>query len=151
MYNVEFKSRLLKYCIDYFAERVKLADDSIKLAQQSANEEQKSSAGDKYETARAMSQNARDMHAQSMDNAMQTWQFLQSLNPKTNTKAVLGSLVVTNKATYFVAASIGIIPFEGNTIAIISMATPIGKLLENKSKGDSFDFQNQKITIIEIY
>lgn len=147
---METKTMLLKYCIDYFAERAKLADDSIKMAQQSANEEQKSSAGDKYETARAMGHIARDMFAQTLDKAMQTLQFLQSMQLQKCSKAMLGSLIITKDTTYFVAASIGIVQLNQKSYSIISMATPIGRMLENKCVGDSIEHQGKKIEILEI-
>lgn len=141
---------LLKYCIEYYSERAKQAQDAINMAQESANDETKSSAGDKYETSRAMSHIARDMYAKNLDIAIKTIQFLKSIQLKITSKIELGSVVKTTNGVFFIASSIGIVQLEGLKYTIISLASPIGKILENKKVGDIFIHNNVLSEVLDI-
>ena len=69
---------------------------------------------------------------------------------KKNDRVTLGSLVVATNGNYFIAIGIGKLIAGNEIIYSISLASPIGKLLNNKKVGDSFKFQEQNITILEI-
>jgi transcription elongation GreA/GreB family factor len=61
-----------------------------------------------------------------------------------------GSLVITDKMNFFIAASVGKFDLEGSDYFIISAQTPIYQAMEGKTIGDSFSFRNQKYTIKEV-
>lgn len=72
---------------------------------------------------------------------------------KTNiesTNVVLGSLVKTNLMNFYLASGIGKIELDDNTYYAISLNSPIGLLLKNKMVNDSFEFNQNKYTIIDI-
>ena len=66
-------------------------------------------------------------------------------------KAVFGSLIVTNKATFFISIGLGKINIKSNDFFIISLYSPIGMIIKNKTINKSFQFRgvDYKIKNIE--
>ncbi|MFV0566577.1 MAG: hypothetical protein ACK5NB_12200 [Flavobacteriaceae bacterium] len=63
---------------------------------------------------------------------------------------VLGSAVKTNIMNFYIAVSSGKIELETETYYAISLSSPIGQLLKNKTAKDSFTFNNNHYVINEI-
>jgi transcription elongation GreA/GreB family factor len=145
------KSTLLSLVIGLVEQRMHNAWTAMQAAQAAANEEGKSSAGDKYETARAMGQLDREMHGRQYAQAQQERAVLERIDPLlTTSKAIVGSLVQTETATYFVAVSVGIVELDGRKITVVSPQSPIGQLLMGKTGGDSFVFQGKTNVILSV-
>ena len=68
---------------------------------------------------------------------------------KKSQKAGLGSLVITDKDTYFLAISLGTITINQKNYIVISLQSPLGKDLFGKSVGEEISFN--KATILEVY
>ena len=66
---------------------------------------------------------------------------------KTAKVIVLGSVVYTEKANYFLAISAGEIQAKGTLFYVISPLSPIGKLLLGKTVGDIVVFGDQQLKI----
>ncbi len=121
-------------------------------AQKAANEEGKSSAGDKYETTRAMMQIERDNAAKQLDEALKLSQIIGQIDiHKSNDSISVGSLIITSKANYFIAISIGLIEVENIKSIVISPVSPIGQLFLDKKAGEKVAFGNEAILINEVY
>jgi transcription elongation GreA/GreB family factor len=69
---------------------------------------------------------------------------------KKHDKVTFGSLVFTNNGNYFISIAIGKIEVANETFYSISLASPLGKLLNNKVNDDIFSFQKKEITILKI-
>ena len=54
----------------------------------------------------------------------------------------IGSLVITNKANYYIAISLGVCKFGDESCYCISPESPIGNLLLGKKLGEIIDFNN---------
>ena len=135
------KEQLLKFCWDYVDTRTERLKKSAAALQESLDSETKSSAGDKHETGRAMVQLEQEKLAQ---------QF-QKINVETaQGKIRLGSWVKTGTAQYFLAISCGATPWEGQTVYCISVGSPIAQLLMGKEAGQTFDFNGNTHTILEV-
>ncbi len=75
----------------------------------------------------------KQMHAlQNMKQKM-----LRVLNGKLKT-AQLGSLVITNKARFYISVSLGEFFFEGDRFYAISEESPMAKIMQGKKIGDEF-------------
>jgi transcription elongation GreA/GreB family factor len=145
------KILLIQKCEDWIDQRIDTARKAMNDAQESANQEEKSSVGDKYETGRAMAQIERDKAAEQLKEAFNLKRVFLSFNYKgSDSKVSSGSLVITDNQSFFVAISIGKIIIDSTECLVVSQATPIGKLLMNKQRGDRFTFNNQTLTIQEI-
>ena len=72
-------------------------------------------------------------------------EILQTLSraPDTDRHYVaLGAIVITNHYTFFVSASLEKINVDGHVYIGISTHSPIYKLMEGKTKGDTFTYSN---------
>jgi len=114
----------------------------------SRDSDTKSSAGDKFETSREMAQiELNNLEAQLAKVSKQINELQQiSINP--TERITIGSLVQTNKAIYLIAIPFGKIQNQNATYYVISLASPIGQLLNQKKKGDSIQFNGNNELII---
>jgi len=150
--TLKLKHALYAHCQQYVAQRIATARTAMQSAQDSANEESKSSAGDKYETGRAMMQIERDRHAQQLAEAMKLKQELDAVDvEKSYASAQPGSLVVTDRGTFFVSISLGKIALGGQDYLVVSTASPIGAQLANRPVGYQFTFNRMTYQIQAIH
>ena len=63
---------------------------------------------------------------------------------------ILGSLVKTSKADYYLAVSAGAYQQTSTQVYCISAASPIGQLVMGKGKGDEVVFNGEAIRILAI-
>lgn len=148
---IEIKKKLLDHCLNFLNQRIEAAQEAIRVAQESANDETKSSAGDKYETGRAMAQLEMEKYGLQLAEAFKQHESLKRIDiTKTSDKAQLGSLIFTEGESFFMAISVGIMNADGQSVAIISPTTPIGKALIGKAVGDTVVFSGRRLTISKI-
>ncbi len=111
--------------------------------------ETKSSVGDKHETGRAMLQLEMEKASQQLSSI----NLMKSVLNKISTDIVadviyLGSLIVTDKATYYLAISAGKITIDSYDYFAVSTNSPIGQQLLGKRVGDRIPFNNETILSI---
>lgn len=148
---MDIKKELLKNCFSFVEEREKTVNEIITSNQKALQSETKSSAGDKHETGRAMLQLEMEKASQQLASIHAMKTILQKTDIENSSKNIrLGSLVVTNKGNYFLAISLGIVKIENKEYFVVSTASPIGKLLLGKQKGDVFTFNGMEFQILEV-
>lgn len=148
----KYKVKLHQHAVKIIRERITETMLLMENAQASANSEEKSSAGDKYETSRAMSHIEKNMHAIQLVANNRELAALLSIDCGTLYHSVeTGSVIVSNEVSFFIAAGLGKIPIDDRDIYFLSPGAPLAKLLFNKIAGDSFTFNNKKITIKDLY
>ncbi len=146
-----FKSLIITYCRTYIEKKSENYDEQYQLLKDALANETKSSAGDKHETGRAMVQLEMEKMAnqiKEINNSMLTLKQIEAKKPIE--KVTLGSLVETNLGYYFIGLSLGFLTISNEKVFAVSLASPIGKLLIGRQKGDQFSFNSQKITIKNI-
>ena len=145
------KQQLLEACVKYVQERENTIKAIISSNQKALHSETKSSAGDKHETGRAMLQLEMEKTGQQLAVIDQMKMILDRITINDNSELVkLGSLVTTNTHNYFLAISTGELFIENKSYFVVSIASPIGKLLLGKKEGDEFEF-NGKIIVKGIH
>ena len=72
---------------------------------------------------------------------------IQRVLNSTSTNVQLGSLVITNKARFYISVSLGEFFYEGDRFYAISEESPMAKILFGKKAGDSFVLNNIAQTI----
>lgn len=148
---MDFKKQLLVKCFSFVEEREKTIQEIILSNQKSLASETKSSAGDKHETGRAMLQLEMEKAGQQLASIKLLKETLQKVDiENTSEKIRLGSLVITNKGNYFLAISMGKVSIEKTPYFVVSVVSPIGKLLLGKQKGDAFNFNGMQYQILGI-
>lgn len=142
------KEQLYKQCVMYVEKREKTVNTIINSNQKALTSETKSSAGDKHETGRAMLQLEMEKASQQLDGISNMKEILAKINStKVSDIAHLGSVIVTNKANYFLSISVGQIIIDNSKYFAISTSSPIGKLLLGKKTGESVIFNGNIIEI----
>ena len=145
------KVKLHDRCVQQVNQRISHIEEAMRNAQASANEETKSSAGDKYETGRAMMHLEKEKLSSQLQEVSKMKMALDQINPEKKQVSVeLGSLVLTSAAKYFIAVSLGQIKIDGVAYFAISPASPIGRSMFGKAKGEAFEFAGKQVQILEI-
>jgi transcription elongation GreA/GreB family factor len=145
------KNQLYELCLKFIDQRIANATEALQQAQEASNDDIKSSAGDKFETGREMAQQDINRNKQLLADAQQQKSVLLSLADVAETEKVrAGSLVYTNNGNFYISISAGQLTLNNQPYFAVSAASPIGKLLIGKAKGEAFDFNGKKYKIDSI-
>ena len=146
-----FKEKLHEQCLKLCNERIVLAESEMDALSSALREETKSSAGDKYETSRSMINLEKEKIQENLLALIKMSQAISQIDPKKSPKNVkLGSLVSTKAGTYFVSTSLGKIEIGKKTIFAISSVSPIAQAMLGSALGESFEFNGQKDSIVNL-
>jgi transcription elongation GreA/GreB family factor len=138
-------------CLDFVEQRISHAQVALDLATEAGNNEDKSSAGDKHETGRAMAQIDQENARKQLHEAYELKNSLLRINPELNsTKAVAGSIVITDKNMFYIAVAAGKIEIDGTTVFVLSPISPIGQKLLRLSEGEQMEYNGQVYKIKEV-
>ena len=145
-----------KRVIDFITILIKDKTQLLKFELDSINKEKnnlkKSSAGDKFEISRALMQIEYDKIHNQLLILKNQLRAIKSISLSDKKKKVgVGSFIKTNKSFYFISIGLGKQIIDNNAINIISLSSPIGKLLNNKKKGDKIVFNYKEELIENIY
>lgn len=145
------KNKLVATITQLLDEKIESLKVTIKSNKDSRDGETKSSVGDKYETGRAMVQMELEKNRMQLNKTVLIRREIDQIDTKkVFTKVEFGSLVKTNQGLFFTTISLGKIQLEDQSVFCISLASPIGRMLSNKTTNDSFDFQGKNYCILEI-
>ena len=145
------KKRVIEFITLLIKDKTQLLKFELDSINKEKNNLKKSSAGDKFETSRALMQTEYDkIHNQLLIFKNQL-RAIKSISLSDKKKKVgVGSFIKTNKSFYFISIGLGKQIIDNNDIYVISLSSPIGKLLNNKKKGDKIVFNNKEELIENI-
>ena len=144
--RIDLKKELFDACAKFVDQREETINVIITSNHNALTSETKSSAGDKHETGRAMLQLEIEKASQQLKGIHEMKMVLSKIRIDDISEVLkLGSVVITNHGNYFLAISGGEINILGIKYFAVSTASPIGKLLLGKSKGNAFDFNHQYV------
>ncbi|MDX8340368.1 hypothetical protein SLH46_14295 [Draconibacterium sp. IB214405] len=145
------KEKIYTKIMTLINERIELAQVAIAAAKESRDNETKSSVGDKYETGRTLMQQEVEKNRIQLHKAEKLKTELENINLKKKfDKVEFGSLVSDGNILYFISTALGKIDVEETSCFCISLASPIGKALHNKTVGDKVSFMGKTIEIAAI-
>ena len=144
------KQRLLQICNERVDKRINDYKEEINLIKDSIESNDKgNSEGDDAGSGKLLNDLEKNMGY--LNDAKKTKEYLSNIKTNVESKdAVLGSIVKTNIMNFYISTSIGKIDLEDETFYAISVNSPIGQLLINKSVNASFEFNQNKYVIAEI-
>ena len=146
------KKRVVDFITLLIKDKTKLLKFELDSINKEKNNLKKSSAGDKFETSRALMQTEYDKIDNQLLILKNQLRAIKSISLSDNKKKVgVGSFIKTNKSFYFISIGLGKQIIDNNDIYVISLSSPIGKLLNNKKKGDKIVFNNNEELIKNIY
>lgn len=147
--NKSLKSSLLDACIEKQQQMVQTAREAVASIQESALSER--SSEEMTDSFTAQLQNEQSMYTRRVHEATGVLTILERVKGvKKGTGVGFGSLVITDKMNFFVAASMGDFELDGKKFFIISTQTPIYEAMEGKEAGNSFSFRGQNYKIKEV-
>ena len=115
---------------------------------ESGNSENKSSAGDKHETTRAMMQLEQEKTGNQLKESEEQLKEFERIDfTKTPQTITQSSLVETNKGLFFIAASIGKIIVDNQTVFVISSKSPLAMALSGRKEKDVIVFNGVDYSI----
>ncbi len=148
---MQAKRKAYQFCKDYVDLRIRRIQKQIDEVKSALSSESKNTAGDKHETGRAMLQLEREKLGQQLLEAEKVQQLLKKVPTETNSeRVVLGSLVQTDHAYYYIAISAGRFETKDALIFCISPNTPMAKLLLGKALNEVINFNKMTSKIIAI-
>ncbi|HSJ69668.1 MAG TPA: hypothetical protein VK921_18445 [Anditalea sp.] len=144
----EFKDIVQRELMHVLEVRIQDLKSSIDDLKEAGESETKSSAGDKYETGREMIKQEREKYQQVLQDYEKQLEIVKNFKAgKTFEKAAPGSLVVTDKMTFYISVAYGKFKADNVEIFAISPSAPVAQLLLEKSSGDSYSINGQKVLI----
>ena len=151
MLGLKIKEALFNQCQSFVNKRLQTVEAVLSSNQKALQSETKSSAGDKHETGRAMLQLEMEKAGQQLSGIVQMKVVLSKIDILKSSKNVcLGSVIITDKVSYFLSISAGQLVVADKSYFAISVSSPIGKLLLGKQEKDVISFNGKTIVINEI-
>lgn len=145
---MSIKSSLFEQCEDFVQKKEALVLGIIEANRKALEQESKSTAGDKHETGRAMLHLEMEKASQQLQVVEQMKEVLQRIQPTAISDQVkLGSLVRTNKGSYYLSISAGQIELMGQVYYAVSTQSPIGKILLGKNVNQRVEWGGNSILI----
>ena len=139
------KKKIIDFIIYSIKEKINILESESDSIRKEKNNITKGSAGDKFETSRSSMQIEYDKLNNQINILYNQLKLIESIDNLTKKSRVgVGSLVKTDKSFYFICIGLGNYTIDKKTIYVISLASPIGKILNNKKEGDMIIFNNRE-------
>ena len=146
-----FKDKVLNEITVSLRDKILIIENELNILSDEKNNITKSSAGDKFETSRSTMQIEYDKLNNQLIQKKNQLKKIELLDTKKKYKSVnYGSLVITNTNNYLISIGLGQYIIDDHSVFAISLSSPIGRILLDKKKGDSFIFNNNAEKIIDI-
>ena len=144
------KQRLLQVCNERVDKRIHDYKEEINLIKESIESNDKGDSNDD-DSGNGKLLNDLEKNMVHLNDANKTKEYLKQIKTNVNSsEAVLGSIVKTDSMSFYLSTSVGKIELDDDVYFAISMGSPIGQLLKNKSINDRFEFNQTKYVITEI-
>lgn len=148
---MKIKQQLHLKCQELLQNRLRVLEKSMNDIYNNLESETKSTAGDKHETGRAMLHLEREKLGHQLAIINNQLQVSNKINLEAQiSRVVLGSLVYTTQANYFISVSMGELKAGKIRAYAISPMSPVGQALMLKAVDETVFYNNQKIKILKI-
>ena len=143
---LKIKRRLFSACLLFVNSRFETVTNVIESNKKALFSETKSSAGDKHETGRAMLQLEMEKASQQLASIIDMKEILDKIAIDKSSEIIcLGSVIITNKANYYLAISAGKLTIDLVDYFVVSTNSPIGNQLLGKKVGNMIPFNGAEI------
>ncbi|MBS4059305.1 MAG: hypothetical protein KG029_02790 [Bacteroidetes bacterium] len=149
MKDKNYKIRLIEHCIV-------LQEQALTNIRKVMEEVEEEVAGygppkDRYDGFRNQQARRRSLYARQMEQAAVNLQMLRGIDPDRNFDEVaFGALVLTNDTPFLVAVGLGLIRFEDEDVAVVSVVVPVFHAMKGKKAGENFGFNQKNYKILGI-
>ncbi|MBP6978531.1 MAG: hypothetical protein PHD61_05230 [Bacteroidales bacterium] len=149
MNREEFKKRLIQRCRLLQQGSIANTRTEMEDAQDSAFEHQ---PRDQYDSYRDQMMGKRDMFAKQLQQSLEQLKMLDKIDPSKKVEKVdVGAVILTGDQKIFVSIGIGKFEFENETWVAISPFVPFFHALHGHKKGDTVQFRDKKIELLDVF
>lgn len=149
MKDKTYKINLLNHCLAVQEAALTNARNTMDEAQEEANAY--GAPKDRYDGFRNQQMRRRDLYVKQLEKAMLNIDLLKRVDLEKKYNVVdFGSLVITDTTTFFVVIGMGLVSFQNQDVAVISMLVPIYHHMKGKRVGEVFEFNDIEYKILEI-
>tara|TARA_B110000977_G_scaffold198961_1_gene285052 strand:- start:214 stop:672 length:459 start_codon:yes stop_codon:yes gene_type:complete len=148
--SVQLKVDLQEYCLTTIEDKYKLLTKQILARKQDLVSASKSSAGDKHETSRAMIHLEQEKLGIQFQQVHKQQLVLSQIEVKQNFSIQSGSLILTNKALFYIAIALGKLMFNNQEIFVISPVSPLAQAFLNSKSSKEICFHGTTYTVLAI-
>lgn len=146
------KKNILNDCLEILKDKISTLNHELEEIKESSENEDKNSSGDKFETGLAMLHQQKEKLMVQLVDLFEMQNTLEQIDLKKKSDTViLGSVIETSTAIFFLSVQLGKITVKNQTLFALSIKSPIGKALLNKKIGDKLLFNGNTIEINGIY
>lgn len=137
--------------LDRLSSQIESLRRQILFLTEDALNDAKSSSGDKHETSLAMMHLEQEkLNAKLKEILEMQLVALKLPEEKTVEKVVLGTIVKTDRALFYVSVAVPGIVYEGTSVICVSPSAPLIRAFWNLEKGAEIVFNNISYKILEI-
>lgn len=141
----------MEACRNYLQSKIMVVRKAMDGLKDDLENESKSSAGDKFETGREMINIEWNKLSVQLNEYERLGHILNRIEENnTSGNAVLGSVVITDAAKYFISIPAGEIKIGNEKYYAVGIKAPMAQLLMGKKAGDKFTFNGRQFTIKDI-
>jgi len=145
---VTLKDQVCAGFLNLLTEKIQRIESELTALSDSLQKETKSTAGDKYETGRAMLHREQEQWNLQLAEARQQMAVMNGLSTNLSTgQVVQGSLVLTNKGYFLLAAALGKARLAGIQVYALSTNAPLGRAMLGHKTGAQFSLNGQDYII----
>ena len=145
------RTSLLKACAKFLNQKKEILNKAMNGLKDDLENESKSSAGDKYETGREMINIEWNKLSSQLHQYDQLSVILNRIQAHQATgNIMLGSIVFTEAANYFISVPVGEISVENEKFYAIGAQAPVAQNLLGKKAGETFDLNGIEFNILEV-
>ena len=147
---MNIKEKIYSHLLTTINDKILSLENILIELKESISNETKSTAGDKYETARAMLHLEQENIFKQLRNANDQRKELELIDISKNSPTVInGSLITTDKDSFFISIGFGKVEINSKTIIALSKS-PLGKIFMEKRVGDACFYLSQTYFITAI-
>jgi hypothetical protein len=155
--SIEIKVQVINACFEIINQKKEDFQKEMEETQHEANQF-KGAMESRYDTFKEELQDRKNNLAIQYKKLDDLLLLLQSIQPRIHIKIGQGSIVIAQDESghifnYFIFSNLISKPLEinGQYYYLLNLESPLGEMLNGKSKNNSFSFRGKKIKILDIY
>ena len=150
MDKLAYKRKLVEKCLEQQDKNILNAKSAMDDIQESAIDY--GQPQEHYDSYKSQLLRKRDVFAKQYEQAKTERKLLERIDIEKVCNSVgFGAVVVTDDQKFIICISLGKITFNNETIYGISLKVPLYKVMEGLEKGSSFEFNEKKYQIKDIF
>lgn len=142
------KDDVRSYVKDMLAEKIRKLENFIQFTLEASRDVKKTP---KYDSIREEIQEEIYQLQRQLASLHEMNRNMAKVLNRTTSQVRLGSIVITNKARFYISVSLGEFFYEGDRFYAISLESPMAQTMIGRQVGDAFALNNIEQEIVDIF